>query len=160
MLLILNGFVSHTENSTALQMAREAGIIMLSLPSNTTHCMQPLDIAFFRPLISYCGQEADKWMRHNPGHSSTHFQVCQLFGRAYNKAASVETASGRFRNGGIWPVDPSVFKDCCFAPTEVTHRVDSSGASSIQRYYDDFCTCESAVLQPADSCSFTGGLQL
>jgi len=160
-LLILDGHVSHTQNLTALQMAREAGIIMLSLPSHTTHRMQPLDIAFFRPLSSYYGQEADKWIRHNPGRSLTHFQVCQLFGRAYNKAASLETASGGFRNAGIWPVDRSVFKDCDFAPSEVTHvELTAEEPAQSSATTTSLVPVESAILQPADSRSFTGGLQI
>jgi hypothetical protein len=49
-LLIVDGHVSHTHNLRALQMAREAGVVMLSLPSHTTHRMQPLDVAFFSPI--------------------------------------------------------------------------------------------------------------
>lgn len=120
-LLIVDGHVSHTHNLKALQMARDAGVVMLSLPSHTTHRMQPLDVAFFRPLSIYYGQEADKWMRHYPGRSLTHFQVCHIFGIAYQRAASLETASNGFRNAGIWPVDRHVFKDCDFAPSDVTY---------------------------------------
>lgn len=78
-LLVVDGHVSHTQNLKALEMARNAGVVMLSLPSHTTHRMQPLDVAFFRPLSTYYGQEADKWMRHNPGRPLTQYQVCSLF---------------------------------------------------------------------------------
>lgn len=39
-LLIVDGHVSHTQNLKAIQMARDAEVIMLSLPSHTTHRMQ------------------------------------------------------------------------------------------------------------------------
>jgi hypothetical protein len=61
-LLILDGYVSHTHNLKTLEIARKSDVIMLSLPLHTMHRMQPLDIAFFRPLSDFYGQEADKWM--------------------------------------------------------------------------------------------------
>ena len=125
-LLVVDGHVSHTQNLKALEMARNAGVVMLSLPSHTTHRMQPLDVAFFRPLSTYYGQEADKWMRHNPGRPLTQYQVCSLFGKAYQRAASLETAANGFRNTGIWPVDSGVFKDYDFAPADVTFVASTS----------------------------------
>lgn len=131
LLLILDGHVSHTHNLKALEMAREAGVIMLSLPSHTTHRMQPLDVAFFRPLNTYYGQEADTWMRKNAGRPLSQFQVCELFGKSYAKAASVETAVNGFRRAGIWPVDRTVFQDGDFAPSDVTYVAISTEDNSL-----------------------------
>lgn len=42
-LLILDGHSTHIKNINAINIAREYGIVMLSLPAHTTHKLQPLD---------------------------------------------------------------------------------------------------------------------
>jgi hypothetical protein len=59
-ILIADHHVSHILNLKAIQMAREARIIMVSLPNDATHRMQSLNIAFFRRLWFNYSQEADK----------------------------------------------------------------------------------------------------
>ena len=51
--LILDGHVTHTKNLVATEMAREAGVVMVSLPPHMTHRLQPLDVAFFAPFWNY-----------------------------------------------------------------------------------------------------------
>ena len=46
-MLIRDSHVTHTQNLAATEMAREAGVFMVSLPSHTTHRLQSLDVAFF-----------------------------------------------------------------------------------------------------------------
>ena len=174
LLLILDGHVSHTQNLKALEMAREAGVILLSLPSHTTHRMQPLDIAFFRPLSAYYGQEGDTWMRKNAGRPLSQFQVCQLFGKAYARAASVETAVNGFCRAGIWPVDRNVFDDSDFAPSDVTFvavaetdtSVPLSSATVPETSEPESSVAtnqsavhESATLEQSAACSFSDGTQ-
>ncbi|CAH1995185.1 unnamed protein product [Acanthoscelides obtectus] len=110
-LLILDGHTTHTKNLEAILLARKHGIVMLSLPSHTTHRLQPCDVSFFKPLNSYYNQAADKWLRTNPSQNITQFQVSALLGEAYAKAASVGNALSGFAKCGIWPLDPNVFDD-------------------------------------------------
>ncbi|XP_030758190.1 uncharacterized protein LOC115883904 [Sitophilus oryzae] len=110
-LLIMDGHTTHTKNLEAITLARENGIIMMSLPAHTTHRMQPCDISFFKPLSSYYNQAADKWLRANHSQNITQFQVSRLLGEAYAKAASVGNAVSGFAKCGIWPLDPNVFDD-------------------------------------------------
>jgi len=122
-LLILDGHVSHTQNITALIIrAREAGVILLSLPPHCTHRLQPLDVAFFKPLSTYYNQCIDRWMRVHPGFATSEQNITQFFGEAYGKAASIATAVNGFRTAGIWPVNPHVIDDEDFAPSDVTER--------------------------------------
>jgi len=48
--LILDGHVSHCRNLEAINLARSAGVRMISLPPHTTHRLQPLDVTFFGPM--------------------------------------------------------------------------------------------------------------
>lgn len=107
-------------------MAREAGIRMISLPPHTTHRLQPLDVAFFGPLGTYYDEAARTWMRQHPGRAVTSWQVAELFGSAYCKAASVGTAVSGFRASGLWPLDIGVFSDCDFAASAVTDVCSNS----------------------------------
>ena len=118
-LLLLDGHASHTKNVEALNMARENGVILLALPGHTTHRLQPLDVTFFKPLSSYYINEIETWLRRpeNVGKCVTQFQIAQLFGKAYGKAATVATAINGFASTGVWPVNRDVFQDHHFSPS-------------------------------------------
>ncbi|XP_030745178.1 uncharacterized protein LOC115874224 [Sitophilus oryzae] len=107
----MDGHTTHTKNLEAITLARENGIIMMSLPAHTTDGMQPCDISFFKPLSSYYNQAADKWLRANHSQYITQFQVSRLLGEAYAIAASVGNAVSGFAK---WPLDPNVFDDSEF----------------------------------------------
>ena len=113
-LLVLDGHSSHTNNLEAIELARESGVIMLSLPAHTTHRTQPLDVAFFRPLKVYYNQAIEKWLRTNDGRSMTVFQVASLLCDAYNQAATLGCAKNGFEKCGLWPVNPDVFHETDF----------------------------------------------
>jgi len=119
-ILILDGHVTHTKNLEALQLARDSGVIMVSLPPHTTHKLQPLDVAFFGPLGRYYDDAMRKWMREHVGRPVTVWQVAELLGQSYGKAASVENAVSGFRKTGLWPLNMSVFGDCDFVAATVT----------------------------------------
>jgi hypothetical protein len=92
-ILVIDGHLTHSKNLEALNYAREHNIHLLQLPGYTTHRLQPLDVAFFKPLQSYYVRAQEKWLR------------ASLFSEAYGRAATVETAASAFRGSGIWPVD-------------------------------------------------------
>lgn len=134
----MDGHTTHTKNLEAIMLAREHGIIMLSLPAHTTHRLQPCDVSFFKPLSSYYNQAADKWLRTNPSQNITQFQVSKILGEAYAKAASVGNAINGFAKCGIWPLDANVFDDSEFVclPTDQmtsTTTTHPSRDSLIQR---------------------------
>lgn len=118
--LILDGHVSHAKNLEAIELARESGVRMVSLPPHTTHRLQPLDVSFFGPLGTYYNDAMRTWMRTHTGRAVTTWQVAELFGQAYGKAASVAIATSGFRASGIWPLNFSVFNDNDFIASSVT----------------------------------------
>lgn len=117
-LLVFDGHTTHSRNLEAINLARENGVIMLQLPGHTTHRLQPLDVAIFKPLETYYDQAIMKWMRCNPGRQVTQLEVAGLISEAYEKAATLSNAASGFRATGIWPVDRSVFSDADFAASE------------------------------------------
>ena len=91
--------------------------------AGATHRLQPLDVAFMKPLSSYYDEAVRIWLRSHPGRVVvTIHQIAELFGGAYLKAAAAITAVNGFRKTGIVPFNPAIFNDADFAgsnPTEI-----------------------------------------
>lgn len=66
-LLLLDGHVTHTKSIEVIDYAREKGVVLLCFPPHCTHRLQPLDMAFMKPLSTYYGDEVKKWLRTHPG---------------------------------------------------------------------------------------------
>ena len=85
--LILDSHVTHTKNLAATGMAREAGVVMVSLSPHPTHQLQPLDGAFFGPFGKCYDDALRMWMREHVGRLVTTWQVAEILNVAYRKAA-------------------------------------------------------------------------
>lgn len=120
-LLLVDGHGSH-RTLMAVEFCRANGIILVCFPPHCTHRMQPLDVAFFAPLMTYYNQEVTVWLKAHPGRIVTQFQVGYLFSRAFQRAATVMTAVNAFQTTGIVPLNPYIFADHLFAPAETTDR--------------------------------------
>jgi hypothetical protein len=72
-------------------------------------------MGFLKPLSVYFNQACDKWTRQQPMRKMTQFQISELLGKSYGRAASVAKAVTGFARTGVWPVDPNVFQDSDFA---------------------------------------------
>lgn len=125
-LLLLDGHSSHTKNLNLINYARDNGVVLLCFPPHTTHRLQPLDVAFMKPLSAYFEDEVRRWLRTNPGRVATLHQLSTLFSAAFIRAATMPTAINGFRKTGIWPVNASVFSDADFLPSAATELGDAS----------------------------------
>jgi hypothetical protein len=65
-LFILDNHESHLSIAT-INVAKENGIVMLTLPPHTLHKLQPLDRTVFCPYKAYCNACLNDWMLSNPG---------------------------------------------------------------------------------------------
>lgn len=119
-LLLLDGHSTHTKNIEVINCARENGVVLLCFPPHCSHRLQPLDVAFMKPLSNYYESEVRKWMRCNPGKVVTLHQISTLFGAAFLNAASMKTAVNGFKKTGIWPPDPTVFSEVDYLPASTT----------------------------------------
>ncbi|KAJ4446410.1 hypothetical protein ANN_13106 [Periplaneta americana] len=114
-ILILDGHYSHTRNMEVIELGRENGVSIVCLPPHSSHKMQPLDLAFMKPLKTFYCQEIESWLKNNFPRTVTIRQVGKLFGNAYLRAATVETAVNGFRKSGIYPLNRNVFRSHDFA---------------------------------------------
>jgi len=118
-ILVIDGHNSH-KSLEAIDVARDHGITMITLPPHTTHMLQPLDVTFFKALKANYNSAADNYMTSNPGKRITFYEMADLLGKAYGKSASVEKAMKGFEHTGIWPFDQSKFSEDQYAASTVT----------------------------------------
>ena len=74
-MLRLDSHVNHTKNLAATGTAREAGVVMVSLPPHTTDQFQPLDGAFFGQFGTFYDDALRMWMREDVGRPMTTWQL-------------------------------------------------------------------------------------
>ena len=116
-MLIFDGHYSHTRNLELIDCARENNVTLICLPTHSTHKLQPLDRTFIGPMKSYYSEEVRTFLR-NQGRPVTHFDVAELFGRAFLRASSGENAVSGFKVTGICPLNRNIFRDWEFATSE------------------------------------------
>lgn len=121
-LLLLDGHATHTKSLDLVLLAREHHVVIICFPPHCTHRMQPLDVVLMAPLSQFYAQEVDKWLLQHPGRSVSEKQVAELYGKAFMRAALMQTAVNGFRVTGIYPLDPNVFPDYLFEPSCTTER--------------------------------------
>ena len=160
-LLILDGHASH-KYLEALEFTKANGVVLLCLPPHCTHRMQPLDVSFFGPLEAYYNREITTWLKNHPGRTVGLYQIADLFRRAYENAASVKNITSGFKQTGIYPLDPHIFSDDLFLPSEVTENdmeLDcvEPVASPIQSLQSDNVMDLAPVAVPEDICQVVPG---
>ncbi|KAB0804493.1 hypothetical protein PPYR_01463 [Photinus pyralis] len=114
-LLILDGHGSHSTSIEMLNFCDSNDIILLCLPSHTTHYLQPLDRAVFKSLKGNFYNACRLWLKNHPGRRITRQQFGQLLQESWGKSASNENAVSGFRACGIFPFNPQAIPDFAFA---------------------------------------------
>lgn len=125
-LLIIDGHSSHTKNLAFTEKARAHHVTVLVLPPHCSNKLQPLDVAFMAPFKTFYADALEKFMRKKPGHVVTQYDIAELLNLAFIKACTTETAVSGFRKTGIVPLNPDIFTDEDFEPSEVTNQVVAS----------------------------------
>jgi len=121
-LLVCDGHSTHVKNIDFVTRAKDNFIHVLILPPHTSHRLQPLDVSFMFPLSAYYEQEVKRWLKNHSGKIVTIKQVGELFGLAYQRAATIQTAVNGFKTTGICPYNPYIFPDDLFEPSETTNK--------------------------------------
>jgi hypothetical protein len=62
------------------------------------------------PLKTFYCQETEKWRRSHPGRVVTIYQIGELFGNVYKRAATGEIAVNGFQATGLFSCDKNIFR--------------------------------------------------
>ncbi|KAJ4442919.1 hypothetical protein ANN_04515 [Periplaneta americana] len=141
-LLILDGHSSHTQSLKAIEICRQFGVIVLSLPSHCTHRLQPLHVSFFKPLNTFMSAAISTKMRALPGQRLNVQHIASL---AHWSLA----------------VDRNVFSEADFEPSLVTDRPlngEPSPSASRAAEVEGATTAASAEKKMGDNVELLSGL--
>lgn len=120
-LLTLDNHESHLA-CDAIELARNNGVVMLTLPPHTSNKTQPLDRTVYGPLTHYYDQGVDIWMANHPGRTFSIYDISSIVGNIYSLAFSTGNILSGFRCTGIYPLNPHIFPDSAFLCSSVTDR--------------------------------------
>lgn len=125
-LLILDGHSSHA-TLEVIQEARSSGLDILTLPSHTSHALQPLDVSVFKPFKQYFREYRDFWTSRNMQQPAGKETLAQWVSLALKKALSAGNIKAGFEGTGIWPLNATAV-DGQLAPSRVFEsRADDEG---------------------------------
>lgn len=83
--------------------ARKSNVIVLGLPSKTTHVLQPLDRSVFSSLATHHQKVSAAARLLKPDHRLILGEFVPIFTEAYNKAVTPVTNLASFKTTGIYP---------------------------------------------------------
>jgi hypothetical protein len=103
-LLIFDGHNSHITLEVA-RAAKNVDLDLISLPSHTSHALQPLDVFVFKPFKQFFREYGDFWMSRHINQPATKQVLAQWVSLALRKALFESNISSGFRATGIYPLD-------------------------------------------------------
>ncbi|GBP43106.1 hypothetical protein EVAR_96368_1 [Eumeta japonica] len=136
-LLIVDNHDSHLAPAV-LNIAKDNGVTLLTIPPHSSHRLQPLDVSVFGPLQTYYNAAMDSWLMRHPRKTISIYNIAELLGQAFDRAMTPSNIKSGFRKTGIFPFDRHIFTDIEFMPSEVTNRPleDLSNAPDPSRPYE------------------------
>src|SRR4051794_36054649 len=104
-ILIVNGHGSHL-TPEFLDYAEKHKIIVLLMPSHTSHILQPMDRVF--PSVKHWFRhEVDSWLKLGETRV-TKTDFMRIYSKTRPKAMTVETVQSGFRKTGLNPFNPAI----------------------------------------------------
>lgn len=127
-LLVVDGHNSHV-TLEVVQKAMDVGLDIITLPSHTSHRLQPLDVSIFGPFKRAFKRYRDAWTLRNKGRGATKQVLAQWVSVGLQRALTVSNIQAGFRSTGIWPLNPRAV-DKYLAPSEQFVQVDGEVADA------------------------------
>ena len=130
-LLILDGHNSHV-TLEVVKISMESGLDIVSLPSHTSHALQPLDIACFKPFKTAFRQIRDVWCLTKKNLPVGKQTLCEWTSSALKCAPTTTNIRAGFRRADIWLLDRKAAKSSMAPSTGFKEGIagpDSCGAT-------------------------------
>ena len=104
LILVYDGLGSHHSDEIVVK-AIELKIILVLLPANATHLVQPLDISVFKPFKTCLKATMDKFMLENSVTSFQKKDAIAISSSAWNEAivSKPQNIVSGFKASGLWP---------------------------------------------------------
>ena len=115
-LLILDGHNSHV-TLEVVQEVKSAKLDLLTLPSHTSHALQPMDVAVFKPFKQHFHEYRDFWTSWNLDQPAIKTTLVHWVSLALRKALTNTNIRRGFRATGIFPLNRHVV-DSHMLPSE------------------------------------------
>jgi hypothetical protein len=122
-LLIVDGHSSHI-NMRFLDTADRLRILVLILPSHSTHRLQPLDVGVFSALSTAYTNQLNSLQHQSVGLvSMTKRLFYPLFRDAFKAAFTTDRIKHAFEKPGIWPFNPAIVIDIIKKPIVIEPNI-------------------------------------
>jgi hypothetical protein len=103
-LLVVDGHNSHVILQVICKAAAH-GLDIITLPSHTSHCLQPLDVSVFQPFKYSFSKFRDAWTLRNRCRGAAKEDLCHWVCQALKKALTPNNITKGFRETGIFPLN-------------------------------------------------------
>ncbi|MCO5593831.1 hypothetical protein L7F22_047849 [Adiantum nelumboides] len=108
-LLILDGHGSHVSLEVVAS-AHDAGIDIVTLPSHTSHKLQPLDVSVFKSLKGNFRKERAIWQLKTASSQASKSELASIASKAIALSLTEENIKAGFKATGIWPHNPAAVR--------------------------------------------------
>ena len=109
-LVVLDAHKNHVPLKVIVS-EKNHGIDLITLPSHTSHELQPLDVACFRPFKQAFRAYRNFWSMEQPNGRSRKENLAQWIPLSLKKALTSTNIKARFRGCSIWPLNPHAMID-------------------------------------------------
>ena len=113
---------NHEAHIAAIDLAKENGVVLLTMPPHTSHRLQPLDVCCFKPFKTTYAQAMENWMRSNTGKTITIYEIHEFVAHAQLHGLTAKNILSAFQSTGIFPYNRDLFDETDFSPATVTDR--------------------------------------
>lgn len=103
-IVFMDGHNSHLTYHLSVYCAKYQ-IILIALPPNCTHVLQPMDVAVFKPVKQEWSSIVHKWRMSHYHESLTKFNFALLFKEALDTVMKPDTLKNGFKRCGLSPFD-------------------------------------------------------
>lgn len=120
-LLIYDNHESHL-SIAALNIAKQNGVHVVTLPPHCSNKLQPLDVSVFQSFKAHYNAAVDSLMLAHPGQPITIYEIARCVKVAHERSMTPQNITSGFRKSGVYPFDRDVFTAADFLTSAVTDR--------------------------------------
>ena len=154
--------VNHNSHITleGVELAKNHGLDLLTLPPHCSHKLQPLDVGVFGAFKKFYSSFCCEWHLSHLGETLSSYYVAGLSNKAFIKSCTLENITSSFRRTEIFLFNLEIFTEDEFLPSRVTDQVQNvySGETNIDASVLD--TTEAGIQSTSTPASSNPGCSL